>query len=109
MLFPGIMVKFYHMVESITITTNKKAFHDYHILETFEAGLVLKGTEIKSIRERMVNIHDAYARLENGELWLLNSHVPIYKAGSYLNHDPERRRKLLLHRRQVEYLAGLTD
>jgi SsrA-binding protein len=108
MLFPGIMVKFYHMVESITITTNKKAFHDYHILETFEAGLVLKGTEIKSIRERMVNIHDAYARLENGELWLLNSHVPIYKAGSYLNHDPERRRKLLLHRRQVEYLAGLT-
>ena len=95
------------MAASKTITVNRKAYHDYHILESVEAGLALTGTEIKSIRAGAVNIRDAYAKPEAGELWLFNSHVASYQAGSYYNHEPNRPRKLLLHRRQIDELAGM--
>ena len=90
-----------------TVTINRKAYHDYHILENMEAGIALKGTEIKSIREGKVNIRDAYAKPEKGELWLLNAHIASYQAGSHFNHDPNRPRKLLLHRHQIDYLTGM--
>jgi SsrA-binding protein len=96
-----------YMENSKTITVNRKAFHDYSILETMEAGISLKGTEIKSIREGRVNIRDAYAKPEHGELWLFNAHIASYQAASRYNHDPERDRKLLLHRHQIDYLTGL--
>ena len=94
------------MVGSKTITVNRKAYHDYHILETVEAGIALTGTEIKSIRAGAVNIRDAYAKPEHGEMWLFNAHIASYQAGSYYNHDPNRPRKLLLHRRQIDELGG---
>lgn len=88
-----------------TITVNKKAYHDYLILETIEAGIVLTGTEIKSVREARVNIREAYARPENGEVWLLNAHIAQYSHGNRYNHNPMRPRKLLLHRSQIRGLA----
>jgi SsrA-binding protein len=94
------------MSSSKIIIVNRKAYHDYTIEENFEAGLVLKGTEIKSVREGKVNIRDSYARPEAGEMWLYNSHIAGYKAGSIYNHEPDRRRKLLLHRKEINYLAG---
>jgi SsrA-binding protein len=97
------------MENSKTVTLNRKAYHDYSILESVEAGISLKGTEIKSIREGRVNIRDAYAKPEHGELWLFNSHIASYKAGSHYNHDPERPRKLLLHRNQIDYLTGMVS
>jgi len=90
----------------IKITVNRKAYHDYFILETIEAGIVLKGSEIKSIRAGRVGLSDAYARPENGELWLFNSHIAAYSAASYNCHDPERPRKLLLHRNEIDGIAG---
>jgi len=96
-----------YMVNSKTITVNRKAYHDYHILESLEAGIALTGTEIKSIRAGSVNIRDAYARPEGGELWLVNAHIAAYQAGSHYNHEPNRPRKLLLHRRQIDELAGM--
>ena len=87
-----------------TITVNKKAYHDYHILESYEAGIALKGSEIKSIRMGRVNIRDAYARPEKGELWLHNSHISAYQAGGFNTHEPDRRRKLLMHRNQIAEL-----
>jgi len=92
--------------DSRTITVNRKAYHDYHIQETFEAGIVLKGSEIKSIREGRVNLGDAYARPENGELWLFNSHIASYNAASYNTHEPLRPRKLLLHRKEINILTS---
>jgi SsrA-binding protein len=89
-----------------TIAVNRKAFHDYEILEKYEAGLVLTGTEIKSVRAGKVDLRDAYARPENGELWLVNAHIAPYEAGSIYNHDPRRPRKLLLHRHQIEELLA---
>ena len=89
-----------------TITVNRKAYHDYHIEESVEAGLVLTGTEIKSIRAGRVNLRDAYARSENGELWLLGAHIAQYPGGNRYNHEPKRPRKLLLHRRQIAVLSG---
>lgn len=89
-----------------TITVNKKAYHDYNIVESYEAGLALKGSEIKSIRLGRVNIKDAYARPENGELWLFNSHISAYQAGGFNTHEPDRRRKLLMHRDQIADLAA---
>ena len=89
-----------------TITVNRKAYHDYLIEDSMEAGLVLSGTEIKSIRQGQVNIRDAYARPENGELWLLNCHIAQYKEGNRYNHEPTRPRKLLLHKREI---AGLSS
>ena len=88
------------------ITVNRKAYHDYHIQETLEAGIVLKGSEIKSIRDGKVNLSDAYARPEGGELWLYNSHIASYDAASYNTHEPTRPRKLLLHKKEINILAG---
>ena len=92
--------------DSKALTTNRKAYHDYYIQETLEAGIVLKGSEIKSIRAGNVNLREAYARPENGELWLYNSHIASYKAASHNTHEPERPRKLLLHREEIDNLAG---
>ena len=89
-----------------TITTNRKAYHNYHIQDGVEAGIVLTGTEIKSIRAGRVNLADAYVRPERGELWLLNAHIARYEAGSYMSHEPMRPRKLLLHRKEVEALTS---
>jgi SsrA-binding protein len=94
------------MSESKIITVNRKAYHDYAIEESLEAGIVLKGTEIKSVRDGKVNIREAYARPENGELWLFNSHIAHYKAGNIYNHEPDRKRKLLLHRKEINYIAA---
>lgn len=88
------------------ITVNRKAFHDYEILERLEAGLVLKGTEIKSIRAGRANIRDAYARPQDNELWLVNAHIAHYAQGGINNHEPNRPRKLLLHRDQLAQLVG---
>jgi len=92
--------------DSRVITVNRKAYHDYHIEESLEAGIVLKGSEIKSIREGKVNLSDAYAKPDNGELWLYNSHIASYDAASYNTHEPTRPRKLLLHRKEIDILAG---
>ncbi|UCG81991.1 MAG: SsrA-binding protein SmpB [Dehalococcoidia bacterium] len=89
-----------------TITVNRKAYHDYHIEDSFEAGLVLTGTEIKSIRAGRVNLRDAYARAENGEMWLLGAHIAQYQAGNRYNHEPKRPRKLLLNRREIAELSS---
>jgi len=89
-----------------TVATNRKAYHNYHIQERIEAGIVLTGTEIKSIRAGRVSLGDAYVRPEAGELWLVNAHIARYEAGSYLSHEPTRPRKLLLHRKQIDSLAS---
>ncbi len=89
-----------------TIATNKKAFHDYHIEEAMEAGLVLTGTEIKSIRLGRVNLREAYARVDKGEAWLVNAHIAQYPAGNRYNHEPTRTRKILLHRKELSSLMG---
>lgn len=88
------------------ITANRRARHEYDVQETVEAGLVLTGTEIKSIRAGKVNLQDAFARVENGEAWLYNMHVAPYEQGNRFNVDPTRRRKLLLHRREIDRLMG---
>ncbi len=89
-----------------TIATNRKAYHNYHLLDSLEAGIVLTGTEIKSIRAGRVSLGDAYVRPEGGELWLLNTHVARYEAGSYMSHTPTRPRKLLLHRKEIDNLTS---
>ena len=91
---------------SSQVTVNRKAYHDYHIQESLEAGIVLKGSEIKSIRAGKVNLSDSYAKPQNGELWLFNSHIASYDAASYNTHEPTRPRKLLLHRKEIDILAG---
>jgi SsrA-binding protein len=90
------------------IAENRKAFHDYHIVETFEAGIVLVGTEVKSIREGSANLRDSFARLEDGEVWLYNVHINPYSHRGYADHEPTRRRKLLLHRQEIRKLIGKT-
>ncbi|MFC2006526.1 SsrA-binding protein SmpB [Chloroflexota bacterium] len=89
-----------------TVATNRKAYHNYHVEDSREAGIVLTGTEIKSIRAGRVSLGDAYVRPEGGELWLLNAHIARYEAGSYLSHEPLRPRKLLLHRKEINNLTG---
>jgi len=89
-----------------TVATNRKAYHNYYIGDSVEAGIALTGTEIKSIREGRISLGDAYVRPEAGELWLLNAHIARYEAGSYLSHEPKRPRKLLLHRKQIDSLAS---
>jgi len=89
-----------------TIAVNRRAHHDYDILETYEAGLALTGTEIKSIRQGKVDLRDAYAYPLKGELWLYNLHIAPYSHGTVHNHDPRRPRKLLLHKDEISYLAG---
>ena len=90
----------------VKIAVNRKAYHDYFIMDTVEAGIVLKGSEIKSIRAGRVGLSDAYARPENGELWLYNCHIAAYSAASYNSHEPERPRKLLLHRNEIDGIAS---
>lgn len=87
---------------------NKKARHDYHIEETYEAGVVLTGTEIKSIRAGKVNLKDSFARIKDGEVLLLNMHISPYEQGNRYNHEPVRTRKLLLHKKEISKLIGLT-
>ncbi|WP_238594538.1 SsrA-binding protein SmpB [Caenibacillus caldisaponilyticus] len=90
------------------IAENRRARHDYFIEDTYEAGLVLKGTEIKSIRKGSVNFKDAFARVENGEVFLYNMHIAPYEQGNRFNHDPLRTRKLLLHKKEIVKLIGKT-
>ena len=90
------------------IAENRKAFHDFHLLETFEAGLVLLGTEVKAIREGRVNLRDSHARVENGEVFLYNVNISPYSHRGYADHEPLRRRKLLLHRDEIRKLIGKT-
>jgi len=90
------------------IADNRKAFHDYHILETFEAGIALLGTEVKGIREGQANLRDSYARVEKGEIWLFNVHINPYSHRGYVDHDPRRKRRLLLHKHEIRKLIGKT-
>ncbi len=89
-----------------TVTTNRRAYHNYLVQDTIEAGIVLTGTEIKSIRAGKVTLSDAYIRPDKGELWLLNAHIARYDAGSYMSHEPTRPRKLLLHRKEIKALTA---
>ncbi len=86
------------------LAQNRKATHEYHIEEVFEAGIALTGTEIKSVRGGKMSLQDSYARVDKGEAWLLNSYIAPYERGGYVNHDPKRPRKLLLHREEIEEL-----
>jgi SsrA-binding protein len=88
------------------IADNRRARHDYHLLERFEAGLVLTGTEIKSLRERGASLQRAFGDVREGEVWLVGAHIPEYAQGNIANHDPDRDRKLLLHRREIDSLFG---
>ena len=89
------------------VADNRKAFHDFHVIETWEVGLVLLGTEIKAIREGRVNLRDSFARLENGEVWLANVHISPYSHSGYSHHEERRQRKLLLHKHEINKLTGL--
>jgi SsrA-binding protein len=90
------------------IADNRKAFHDFHILDTFEAGVVLVGTEVKAIREGRVNLRDSFGRVEAGEVWVYNVHISSYSHRGYADHEPTRRRKLLLNREEIRKLIGKT-
>ena len=92
-----------------SIARNKRARHDYHILETWEAGLVLSGTEVKSLRDGKANIADAYAIVKDGEVFLLNLHISPYAQGNQFNHEPTRTRKLLLHRKEIRRMIGAVE
>ena len=91
------------------VATNRKAFHDYSIEEKFEAGIVLRGTEVKSLREGKVNLRDSYARVDHNEIFLVHCHISPYSHGNIMNHDPLRPRKLLLHRKEINKLLGKTQ
>ena len=88
------------------IADNRKAFHDYHVLDQWEAGVALLGTEIKAIREGRVNLRDSFARIDNGEVWLLNVHISPYSHSGYSFHEERRQRKLLLHAHEIQKLTG---
>ena len=88
------------------VSKNRRAFHEYEISDRLECGLVLTGTEVKSLREGAASLEEAYARIEDGELWLIGSDIPEYSMGNRLNHKPKRPRKLLLHRRELDKFAG---
>ena len=88
------------------ICRNKRAFHEYHVHESLECGIVLTGTEVKSLREGSTSLEDAYAKIDGGEVWLLGSDIPEYAMGNRMNHKPKRPRKLLLHRREIVKFAG---
>ena len=89
-----------------SICRNKRAFHEYEVFDALECGVVLTGTEVKSLREHVASIEDAYAKIDGGELWLIGSDIPEYTMGNRLNHKPKRPRKLLLHKREIEKFAG---
>ena len=88
------------------VCRNKRAFHDYHVSDTLECGLVLQGTGVKSLREASASLEDAYAKLEGGEVWLIGCDIPEYSMGNRLNHKPKRPRKLLLHKREIAKFVG---
>jgi SsrA-binding protein len=90
------------------IAQNKRARHDYHVEDTFEAGIVLQGTEVKSLREGRASLVDGYATIDGDEAWLLNVHIPEYAQGTWTNHAARRKRKLLLHRKEIDKLAAKT-
>lgn len=94
--------------EGKVLAQNKKASHDYFIEETYEAGIVLQGTEIKSIRAGRVNLRDSFARVEKGEVFVYGMHISPYEQGNRYNHDPLRSRKILLHKKEIDRLAGVT-
>ena len=89
--------------------SNRKAAHDYHLLDRYEAGLVLQGTEVKAIRNGNVNLKDSFAQIRNGEAWLINCHISPYEYGNRQNHDPLRSRKLLLHQQEIRKLIGKVE
>jgi len=93
----------------VSVARNKRASHDYHILETWEAGLVLTGSEVKSLRNGRANIGDAYAILRDGEVYLINLHISPYEQASYFNHEPTRTRKLLLHKKEIRKMIGAVE
>ncbi|HEX5830098.1 MAG TPA: SsrA-binding protein SmpB [Gemmatimonadaceae bacterium] len=95
--------------EKESIARNRRARHDYEILETWEAGLVLTGTEVKSLRAGKANLSDAYGIVKDGEIWLLNLHISPYEQGNQFNHDPTRTRKLLLHKREIRRMIGSVE
>ena len=95
--------------ERISIARNKRARYDYEILDTWEAGIVLTGTEVKSLRDGKANIGDAYGIVRDGEIFLLNMHISAYDRGGYSNHEPDRTRKLLLHRKEIRRLIGAVE
>ena len=90
------------------VTENRKARHDYSVEETFEAGIALKGTEVKSLRNGKANLRDSFARVENSEVILYNMHIGQYEQGNRFNHEPKRERKLLLHKKEINRLLGIT-
>ena len=92
-----------------TIVTNRRAFHEYFVLESLEVGIVLFGTEIKSLREGKVQMGEAYARIENGELWLIGMHISPYSHGSHSNHQPDRPRKLMAHKAQIANMRAAVE
>lgn len=94
--------------EEKNITVNRKARHEYHILQTFEAGIVLVGTEVKALREGKANLVDSYATIKNGEVWLVSAHISEYRQGNINNHNPTRDRKLLLNKSEIRKLIGKT-
>jgi SsrA-binding protein len=89
-----------------SVCRNKRAFHEYEIFDTLECGIVLKGTEVKSLREHAASLEEAYAKIDGRELWLIGSDIPEYTMGNRLNHKPKRPRKLLVHRREIDKFAG---
>jgi SsrA-binding protein len=92
-----------------SIAKNRRASHDYQLLESWEAGIALTGTEVKSLRNGKANISDAYGIVRDGEVYLLNLHIPPYERGGYVNHEPTRTRKLLLHRREIRKMIGAVE
>jgi SsrA-binding protein len=106
--FTGAYLRGETMSAVKVVTENRKARHDYQILETFEAGIVLTGTEVKSLRAGRANLRDSYAAVENGELWLYNMHISPYEQGNRFNHEPKRTRKLLMHKSEILRLLGRT-
>ena len=103
---PAFVLSLHALMPDKTITLNRRARHEYSIEDSLEAGIVLSGTEIKSIRAGKVNLADAYARIERGEAWLVGAHIAPWEGGNRLNHEPKRDRKLLLHRGQIDQLLG---
>ncbi len=95
--------------DKISVARNRTARHDYHILETWEAGLVLSGTEVKALRDGKANIKDAYGTVRGSEVYLLNAHISPYERGGYVNHEPTRSRKLLLHKKEILRMIGAVE
>jgi SsrA-binding protein len=92
--------------EEKTVVTNRKALHEYFVIDRFETGIALKGTEVKSLRQGTANLQDGYAMIRKGEIWLIGMHISPFEKGNINNHDPKRDRKLLLHKREIRRLIG---